>query len=95
MDKYHLLKYSGFNLNSQLVVNFRADLAKQLYWYNKDMSILLYHTHSKIVFITNTGISHASITKYKGKSLYLNRFYISEKLKLDVVSVNLDYNKQI
>jgi hypothetical protein len=89
IEQYHLLSYSGFNLNSQSIVNFRANLGKQLYLYNKDMSILLYQAHSKIIFITDTSISHASITKYKDKSLYLDMFYISDELKFDAVPVNL------
>ena len=53
------------------------------------MSTIIYQTHSKIVFIADTGISHATIAKYKDKSLYLKMFYISNELKFGAVPANL------
>jgi hypothetical protein len=56
-----------------------------LYIYNKDKSILLYQSPSKIVFKTDTGISHEVINNYLNEKLYLDSFYISDELLLDVV----------
>lgn len=89
LEQYHLLNYGGFNLDIQLVVNFRSNQGEQLYLYNKDKSLLLYQTHSKIILITDTGISHATITKYKDKSPYLDSFHISGKLELDAKFAHL------
>jgi hypothetical protein len=41
LEQYYLLLDKGFNLNIQLIVNFRANQGK-VYIYNKNKSVLLY-----------------------------------------------------
>lgn len=53
------------------------------------MSILLYKSPSKIVFKTETGISHESINEYLNKKIFLDNFYISDELLIDAVPSNL------
>jgi hypothetical protein len=85
LEQYYLLSSKDFNLNTQLLVNFRANQGKILYIYNKDKSILLYQSPSKIVFIIETGISHKSINEYLNKALFLNNFYITDELLIDAI----------
>jgi len=54
LEQYYILSSKDFNLNTQLVVNFRANQGKILYIYSKNKNILLYQSPSKAVFIIET-----------------------------------------
>ena len=80
LEQYYLLQ-EKFNLNTQIIVNFRVKQGKRIYMYDKDCKILYYSSNSVSELRGVLGIHPATSNKYLNlESLYLNQFVIIDKL---------------
>jgi hypothetical protein len=81
LEQYYLLDPS-FNLNTIRVSNNPSGSnAKSLYMYNRDKSILYYHTNQQKDFISKLNISHTTFTKHLTKgTYYLGKYLFTREL---------------
>ena len=77
LEQYYLLDPS-FNLNTSRVANVPGFKSKELFMYNKDKTILIYHSSSIKNFHVKFGISHTAITAFfETGSYYLGKYVFS------------------
>ena len=77
LEQYFLLDPS-FNLNTSRVVNAPNPNTKEIFMYNKDKTLLIYHSKVMKDFMTKFGINNKVITNnLKNGSFYLGKYVFS------------------
>jgi GIY-YIG catalytic domain len=90
LEQYYLLD-SSFNLNRIKVVNNPSGSnSKELYMYNRDKSILYYHSLQQIDFIRNLNIHYTTLMKHlKNNTYYLGKYSFSSQLILNAKKTDI------
>lgn len=87
LEQYFLLD-PVFNLNTIKVANNPSgSIAKPLYLYNRDKSILYYFTSQQKDFISKLSISHFTLTKHLNNGTYYLGKYLFLRERVDTAKV--------